>query len=108
MWSFWVRAGRHWWGSWWRPLTTVPPASTEVRRIASTEARRLKRIPSQNAEHGIVRNYVHTSTFFSLYSHVLPDLRWRSLLPLAQMEVTNLFGALAAIEPPSMRACPPL
>jgi hypothetical protein len=29
-----------------------------VRRVASTEARRLKRIPPQNAEHGVVRNYV--------------------------------------------------
>jgi ATP-dependent Lon protease len=34
------------------------PAGTEVRRVASTEARRLKRIPPQNAEHGVVRNYV--------------------------------------------------
>ena len=39
------------------------PAGTEVRRVASTEARRLKRIPPQNAEHGVVRNYVRTSTF---------------------------------------------
>ena len=34
------------------------PAGTEVRRVASTEARRLRRIPPQNAEHGVVRNYV--------------------------------------------------
>ena len=32
------------------------PSGTEVRRVASVEARRLKRIPPQNAEHGIVRN----------------------------------------------------
>ena len=36
------------------------PAGTEVRRVASTEARRLRRIPPQNAEHGVVRNYVRT------------------------------------------------
>ncbi len=40
------------------------PASTEVRRVASTEAHCLKQIPSQNAEHGIVRHYVCTGTFF--------------------------------------------
>jgi hypothetical protein len=40
------------------------PAGTEVRRVASTEARRLRRIPPQNAEHGVVRNYVRTRTFF--------------------------------------------
>lgn len=34
------------------------PAGSEVRRVASAEARRLKRIPPQNAEHGVVRNYV--------------------------------------------------
>jgi hypothetical protein len=45
------------------------PAGTEVRRVASTEARRLRRIPPQNAEHGVVRNYVRTSVFPSL-SHV--------------------------------------
>lgn len=39
------------------------PAGTEVRRVASTEARRLRRIPPQNAEHGVVRNYVRNSTF---------------------------------------------
>jgi hypothetical protein len=43
------------------------PASTQVRRVASTEARRLGRIPPQNAEHGVVRNYVRTSRFFPLY-----------------------------------------
>jgi hypothetical protein len=30
----------------------------------------LRRIPPQNAEHGVVRNYVCTSVFFSL-PHVL-------------------------------------
>jgi hypothetical protein len=40
-----------------------------VRRVASTEARRLRRIPPQSAEHGVVRNYVRTSTFF--LHHVL-------------------------------------
>jgi ATP-dependent Lon protease len=44
------------------------PAGTEVRRVASTEARRLKRIPPQNAEHGVVRNYVRPCTFF-LHPH---------------------------------------
>ncbi|KAH9990850.1 Lon protease C-terminal proteolytic domain-containing protein [Russula vinacea] len=38
------------------------PAGTEVRRVASTEARRLKRIPPQNAEHGVVRNYLEWLT----------------------------------------------
>ena len=41
------------------------PTSTEVRCVALTEPRRLKRIPPQNAEHGVVRNYVRTGTFFS-------------------------------------------
>jgi ATP-dependent Lon protease len=45
------------------------PAGSEVRRVASTEARRLRRIPPQNAEHGVVRNYVSASFFLSL-SHV--------------------------------------
>jgi len=58
------------------------PAGTEVRRVASPEARRLKRIPPQNAEHGVVRNYVRV---FFLFSRVLPDLRRRSLLPPARM-----------------------
>ena len=39
------------------------PTGTEVRRVASAEARRLKRIPPQNAEHGVVRNYVRISAF---------------------------------------------
>ncbi|KAN0118136.1 Lon protease (S16) C-terminal proteolytic domain containing protein [Russula decolorans] len=34
------------------------PASTKVRRVASTEACRLRRSPPQNAEHGVVRNYL--------------------------------------------------
>ncbi|KAF8487020.1 ATP-dependent protease La [Russula ochroleuca] len=38
------------------------PAGTEVRRVASTEARRLRRIPPQNAEHGVVRNYLEWLT----------------------------------------------
>jgi hypothetical protein len=38
------------------------PAGTEVRRVASTEARRLRRIPPQN--HGVARNYVRASVFF--------------------------------------------
>jgi len=42
------------------------PMGSEVRRVASTEARRLKRIPSQNAEHGVVRNYVRTGAFLSI------------------------------------------
>jgi ATP-dependent Lon protease len=48
------------------------PAGTEVRRVASTEARRLKRIPPQNAEHGVVRNYVRTSAFVP-YSCIVSD-----------------------------------
>ena len=43
------------------------PAGTEVRRVASTEARRLRRIPPQNAEHGVVRNYVRTSAFLNSF-----------------------------------------
>ena len=42
------------------------PSGTEVRRVASTEARRLKRIPLQNVEHGVVRNYVRTCVFLTL------------------------------------------
>ncbi|KAF8262462.1 Lon protease C-terminal proteolytic domain-containing protein [Lactarius quietus] len=38
------------------------PAGSEVRRVASSEARRLKRIPPQNAEHGVVRNYLEWLT----------------------------------------------
>ncbi|KAH9044893.1 ATP-dependent protease La [Lactarius deliciosus] len=34
------------------------PAGSEVRRAATAEARRLKRIPPQNAEHGVVRTSV--------------------------------------------------
>jgi ATP-dependent Lon protease len=49
------------------------PAGTEVRRVASTEARRLRRIPPQNAEHGVVRNYVRTSVFLTHAS--CPTLR---------------------------------
>ena len=49
------------------------PAGSEVRRVASSEARRLKRIPPQNAEHGVVRNYVRRS-MFSYSNHTLnPD-----------------------------------
>jgi ATP-dependent Lon protease len=49
------------------------PAGTEVRRVASTEARRLRRIPPQNAEHGVVRNYVRTPVFLTHAS--CPTLR---------------------------------
>ncbi|KAF8494964.1 ATP-dependent protease La [Russula emetica] len=38
------------------------PAGTEIRRVASTEARRLRRIPPQNVEHGVVRNYLEWLT----------------------------------------------
>jgi hypothetical protein len=50
------------------------PVGTEVRRVASTEARRLKRIPPQNAEHGVVRNYVRNGTFIAIVLF-LTDLR---------------------------------
>lgn len=50
------------------------PVGTEVRRVASTEARRLKRIPPQNAEHGVVRNYVRNGTFIIIVLF-LTDLR---------------------------------
>ena len=60
------------------------PAGTEVRRVASTEARRLRRIPPQNAEHGVVRNYVRTSLFFP-YPRIVSDtyaqLEWLTALP---------------------------
>src|SRR6266571_3129178 len=39
------------------------PMGSEVRRAASAEARRLKRIPPQNAEHGVVRTYVRRPIF---------------------------------------------
>ena len=45
--------------------TLYSPIHTEDRRVASTEARRLKRIPPQNAEHGVVRNYVRPGAVFS-------------------------------------------
>ena len=35
-------------------------AGIEVHRVASTEACHLRRIPSQNAGRGVVRNYVRT------------------------------------------------
>ncbi|KAH9029165.1 Lon protease C-terminal proteolytic domain-containing protein [Lactarius pseudohatsudake] len=44
-----------------RRVDTLPTGS-EVRRAATAEARRLKRIPPQNAEHGVVRTYVQTLT----------------------------------------------
>ena len=48
------------------------PTGTEVRRVASTEARRLRRIHPRNAEHSVVRNYVHTSVFFP-YPRIVSD-----------------------------------
>ena len=62
------------------------PAGSEVRRVASSEARRLKRIPPQNAEHGVVRNYVRGSHFFSWIFPDLPfllQLEWLTSLPWA-------------------------
>jgi ATP-dependent Lon protease len=64
------------------------PAGTEVRRVASTEARRLRRIPPHNAEHGILRNYVRTSPSF-LHPYIVSDttvcrycqLEWLTALP---------------------------
>ena len=61
------------------------PAGSEVRRVASSEARRLKRIPPQNAEHGVVRNYVRRS-MFSYSNHTLTltlllQLEWLTSLP---------------------------
>ncbi|KAH9056835.1 ATP-dependent protease La [Lactarius vividus] len=44
-----------------RRVDTLPVGS-EVRRAATTEARRLKRIPPQNAEHGVVRTYLEWLT----------------------------------------------
>ena len=42
------------------------PAGSEARHApTTTEARRLKRIPPQNAEHGVVRTYVRRPTFLS-------------------------------------------
>ncbi|KAI9459929.1 ATP-dependent protease La [Lactarius psammicola] len=38
------------------------PVGSEVRRAATAEARRLKRIPPQNAEHGVVRTYLEWLT----------------------------------------------
>jgi ATP-dependent Lon protease len=36
----------------------ILPAGSEVRCVGPSEARRLKRFPPQNAEHGVVRNYL--------------------------------------------------
>ncbi|KAH9177280.1 ATP-dependent protease La [Lactarius sanguifluus] len=44
-----------------RRVDTLPVGS-EVRRAATAEARRLKRIPPQNAEHGVVRTYLEWLT----------------------------------------------
>jgi hypothetical protein len=41
----------------------VPPTGIQVHRVASTEARRLRRIPLRNVEHRVVRYYVRTSVF---------------------------------------------
>lgn len=38
------------------------PVGSEVRRAATAEARRLRRIPPQNAEHGVVRTYLEWLT----------------------------------------------
>ena len=50
----------------------APPSVTEVRRVASTEARRLKRIPLRNAEHDVARNYVRTCVFVTHVSCLTP------------------------------------
>jgi hypothetical protein len=47
-----------------------PQALREVCHIASSEARYLRWIAPQNVEHGVVRNYVHSSFFF-FYPHVV-------------------------------------
>ena len=39
--------------------------------MALTKARRLKRIPPQDTEHGVVRNYVRTVTFPPLFSRFI-------------------------------------
>ena len=49
----------------------VLPAGTEVRRVSSTGARHLRRVPPQNVEHGVVRN-VRTSVFFP-YPRIMSD-----------------------------------
>jgi hypothetical protein len=52
----------------------APPAGTKLCRVASTEVHRLRRISPQNAEHGVVRNYVRT--FFTHVSCLtLPSAR---------------------------------
>jgi hypothetical protein len=45
---------------------------TKLRPVASTEASCLRQIPSQNAEHGVVRNYMRTSVFFP-YPRIVSD-----------------------------------
>jgi hypothetical protein len=58
------------------------PAGSEVRCVASSEARRLNRISPQNAGHGIVRNYVRRSIFLNhIYPDVLLQLEWLTSLP---------------------------
>ena len=59
------------------------PAGSEVRRAATAEARRLKRIPPQNAEHGVVRTYVRRPTFLccSFLELLLLQLEWLTSLP---------------------------
>ncbi|KAH9177268.1 hypothetical protein EDB89DRAFT_2226293 [Lactarius sanguifluus] len=43
-------------------VASTLPAGSEVRRAATAEARRLKRVPPQNAEHGVVRTYLEWLT----------------------------------------------
>jgi len=54
------------------PVEDEGELNVQARRVdvlpASTEIRRLERIPPQNAVHGVVRNIVRTATFFSLSS----------------------------------------
>ena len=65
------------------------PMGTEVRRIASTEARRLRRIPPQNAEHGVVRNYVRTFAFFLRPRYCLTSLLPARMADGAAMDTTT-------------------
>ncbi len=53
------------------------PMGSDVRRAASAEARRLKRIPPQNAEHGVVRTYVRRSVLVEFCL----QLEWLTSLP---------------------------
>ena len=58
-------------------------AGSEERNMAEREWKRLKRIPQQSAEHGVIQNYVCPSLFPLLTTYLIcfPKLEWLTSLP---------------------------